>query len=77
MKKTEISHLKINKEGAILWQKKIILSLHIEFYVICMHVWQEVTEICAEAFSVRKENVVAQTILQLIGGDSSYDVKNE
>lgn len=38
---------------------------------------QEVTEICAEAFSVRKENVVAQTILQLIGGDSSYDVKNE
>ena len=30
---------------------------------------QEVTEICAEAFSVRKENVVAQTILQLIGGD--------
>ena len=38
---------------------------------------QEVTEICAESFSVRKENVVAQTILQLIGGDSSYDVKNE
>ena len=38
---------------------------------------QEVTEICAESFSVRKENVVAQNILQLIGGDSSYDVKNE
>ena len=69
MKKIEISHLKINKEGAILWQKKIILSLHIEFYVICMHVWQEVTEICAESFSVREKNKVAKVILDLIGGD--------
>lgn len=69
MKKIEISHLKINKEGAILWQKKIFLSLHIEFYVICMHVWQEVTEICAESFSVRENNKVAKVILDLIGGD--------
>lgn len=69
MKKIEISHLKINKEGAILWQKKIILSLHIEFYVICMHVWQEVTEICAEAFSVRENNEIAKIIIGLIGDD--------
>lgn len=69
MKKIEISHLKINKEGAILWQKKIILSLHIEFYVICMHVWQEVTEICAEAFSVRENNEIAKTIISLMGDD--------
>lgn len=69
MKKIEISHLKINKEGAILWQKKIILSLHIEFYVICMHLWQEVTEICAEAFSVRENNGIAKKIISLIGDD--------
>ena len=69
MKKIEISHLKINKEGAILWQKKIILSLHIEFYVICMHVWQEVTEICAEAFYVRENNGIAKKIISLIGDD--------
>ena len=69
MKKIRISHLKINKEGAILWQKKIILSLHIEFYVICMHVWQEVTEICAEAFSVRENNEIAKKIISLIGDD--------
>ena len=30
---------------------------------------QEVTEICAESFSVRENNKVAKVILDLIGGD--------
>ena len=30
---------------------------------------QEVTEICAEAFSVRENNGIAKKIISLIGGD--------